>query len=684
MKKIWLRLFGIRFKLTIAFLIPVVCIIILGIVSYQRSATAVKEQYQKSTMQTMGKAVDYLHLIMLGVEDTALKISSDETMVAYYSDIAEEKVDFMAIQKKLKSYLVVDEYIENGYFIAVDGENITTNSGVTFDSNTYKNFMASEDYTQITAFTNKVWMGSSQFLSDVVYGGETKDILTLTRRIKNNMTGKTLGFLILELRPAKIDDILMDLDFGTDSMVVLVTQDLKEVVLEKNILENTEERIISDKQEFNDILQGVEIEGSKYFDFNGKSHLLCHSYIGDLGCILISLIPETTMLEQASGIKQLTIIMVLVASFLAIGVGSFMASGMSSSIKKIIKNADQVAKGDLTVYFTTKRKDEFAELSNSINGMIDSVKNLIGNVQTVFYQVENAVHTVSDTSHNVNGIAKEIGIVIEQIECGVEQQAENSESCLQSLDHLSNKISDVAVNIKEIETISCESKQLVKTGIQTMDILSRKSIETSEMTHSIIKEVEILGDQTKNIYNIIDVISEIADMTNLLALNASIEAARAGDAGRGFAVVANEVKNLSGRSIKSTEEIRRIIEEIQNQTNKTVGRVNLADEILHQEELALADAINAFEDIDSHVSKLAVNINDIAAGTLIIENSKIQTLEAMEGITSVAEQTSASAIEMNSSVDNQVSEMDKLSKFADELQVYSLKLQDAISKFKII
>jgi methyl-accepting chemotaxis protein len=167
-------------------------------------------------------------------------------------------------------------------------------------------------------------------------------------------------------------------------------------------------------------------------------------------------------------------------------------------------------------------------------------------------------------------------------------------------------------------------------------------------------------------------------------LNASIEAARAGEAGRGFAVVANEVKNLSGRSMKSTEEIRKIIEEIQAQTNKTVGRVNLADEILHSEEVALADAVNAFENIDQHVSKLAVNINEIAAGTKVIENSKLQTLDAMQGITSVAQQTSASTVEMSSAVDNQVLEMEKLAKFADELQEYSFKLQEAISKFKIM
>jgi methyl-accepting chemotaxis protein len=464
----------------------------------------------------------------------------------------------------------------------------------------------------------------------------------------------------------------------------LVAQDLKEVALDENMPKNPEEYIISNTQKFADILQGVEMEGNKEIDFRGKPHLLCHTYVGDLGCLLVSLIPESTMLEQASGIKQLTIILVAIAAVLAIGVGSFMASGMSSSIRKIIINANQAAKGDLTVNIATKRKDEFSELSGSINDMIESVKNLIGNVQTVYYQVNNAVHTVSLTSHNVNTIAKEIGASIEQIECGVEQQAENSESCMRSMDQLSDKISDVAVNIKDIDQISNESKRLVSKGILTMEILNSKSIETSDMTHSIIKEVDKLGDQIKNIYNIIDVISEIADQTNLLALNASIEAARAGDAGRGFVVVANEVKKLSDRSLKSTEEIRKIIEVIQTQTNMTVGRVNLADEILRSEELALSDAVHAFEDIDKHVSKLAGNINDITNGTQIIDKAKVQTLDAMQGITSVAQQTSASAVEMSSAIENQVCEMDRLATFADQLQEYSLKLQEAITKFKTV
>lgn len=626
-----------------------------------------------------------ISIYLLDIEKTAYNLSIDDTIVSYYSGTAEEDVDITTVQKRMKAVLGVDEYVEFGYFIATNGEHLSTNGEIKFDNSTYEKYLASADYTQIEARTQKVWT-TSQFLSGFRKADEDlkkSGTLTLTRRVDNILTGETLGFLILEVREEKIGDVLTDLDFGTDSMVILVAQDLTEIALEENISDNVDERIISDEEEFGKILQAVQLEGKKDITFRGAKYLLCYNYIGDLGNILVGLVPETTMLEQANDIKKLTIIMVTLVALLAIGVGNHMASGMSQSIKKIIANVEKAAKGDLTVMITTKRKDEFAELSNSINGMIDSVKHLIGKVQTVSLQVEGAVQTVSSTSFQVNESAREIAIAIEQIESGVEQQAENSESCLLGMDDLAARITDVSVNTKEIDIIFNYSKGLVDTGIQTMNILKSKSNETSIITHAIIGEVEKLGSQVKNIYSIIAVISGIADQTNLLSLNASIEAARAGEVGKGFAVVAIEVKKLADQSLNAAKEIRGIIENIQSQTNRTVERATLADKILQSEELALSDAIQAFREIDVHVSKLAVNIEDIAAGTQIIENTKIITLDAVQGISSVAQQTAAAAVEMSASVDTQITEMKKLSRFADELKDYSGKLQEAIQIFKI-
>jgi methyl-accepting chemotaxis protein len=678
------RRIGIRFQLTIAFFIPVICIIILGVVSYMRTANAVREQYKKSTTQTMGKAMDYLHLLMLDVENTAYDLSVDNTILSYYNGTAVD-VNFTDVNKKMKSALGVDEYVKAGYFIAVNGEHISTNGDVTFGSDSYDKYLASDDYVQISSRNKKVWIGNSSFLSEYKKNDNKKSLsgtLTLIRQIDNSLTGKALGFLILEVRNEKIGDVLTDLDFGQDSMVVLVPQDLNEIALSKNI-KNPEDKLIVDTAEFNAILQDSDVEGQTDILYDGTKYFLCFNYIGTLGNILVGLVPETTMLAQANEIKILTIIIVTVASLLAIGIGGIMALGMSRNIKHIIGNVEKAAKGDLTVKIITKRKDEFAELSNSINSMIHNVKYLISNVQAVSLQVESAVNTVSNTSVHVNQSAKEIGVAIEQIEGGVEQQAENSESCLLGMDDLAAKIADVAVNTKEIEVISNNSKEIVGSGMKAMHILRSKSGETTEITHEIINEVEKLGDQVKNIYSIIGVISEIADQTNLLSLNASIEAARAGEVGKGFSVVATEVKKLADQSMMAAKQIENIIKNVYTQTTKAVERATLAGTILESEKLALEDAVLAFHNIDEHVSKLALNIKEISAGTEIIENSKVTTLDAVQGISAVAEQTAAAAVEMSASVDSQITEMDKLAIFANELNQYSTKLQEAIQIFKV-
>jgi methyl-accepting chemotaxis protein len=337
-KKLRIKSFGIRFKLILAFSLPVACIIILGIISYQRTTDAVKEQYRKSTMQTMGKAADYLNLLMLKVEDTALAISSDETLVSYYGKKSDESVDLTVVTKKLKSYLVADDYVKNGYFIAVNNDNISTNNSVTFDSKAYEDYKASLDYVEINGRGNKVWLGSSQFLSGKVYGGEPQAVLTLTRLVKDFASGETLGYLILEIRPEVIEDILTDLDFGKNSLVVLVGQDKNEIALQDKLTGKPGDFLISNTDTYNDILQNVEIEGfKKNIEFQGAKNLMCYTYIGNLGCVMVGLVPNATMLEQTNAIKMLTLLLVVIASLLAIGVGSYMAYGMSSNINKIIK-----------------------------------------------------------------------------------------------------------------------------------------------------------------------------------------------------------------------------------------------------------------------------------------------------------------------------------------------------------
>ena len=227
------------------------------------------------------------------------------------------------------------------------------------------------------------------------------------------------------------------------------------------------------------------------------------------------------------------------------------------------------------------------------------------------------------------------------------------------------------------------TNSLVLEGIHTMDALSASSEQTTENLAHISQEIQALVHMVDNINNIIAVITEIADQTNLLSLNASIEAARAGEQGKGFAVVAAEVKKLADESLAATEQIEKIINEVQAQSDKTIRYVEEAGGIMTKQEEAVSTAVATFRNINEYVRKLSEGINRIASQTDAMNASKNATMEAICSITAVIQENSASVCEMEGSISYQKEQIETLSGYAENLQHVSQELKDAINMFII-
>ena len=679
---------GIRFKLIATFLLPVAFIILLGVISYNQTAGSLEQLYQTSSMQILGKSADYLEVVLLNVETVAYDISADWEIVNFYSGTEQEGVDFDYIDRKINNWLATDTYIENGYFVSTKGsQHISTNMDVKFGSDAYNKFMQTKDYTEVTSRNRKVWIGESEFLQ--MYKTKAEDPyanrkLTLIRRVENILTGEDVGYVILEVRTNVMEELLAEINLGEGSKVLLVAQDNTEIMQNGTYPESVEQKVITGTKSYTNIQQSIEHSGSwKMSMSNGDMYWMCYYYLGDLGNVIIGFIPQETLLEQATGIRNTTVMIVLVAVVSVTIIAFAMAQGIGNTIKSIVEGVAVAAKGDLTVFVKTKRKDEFKTLADSVNDMITAMKGLIGQVSVSVAQVEEAADKVSEAKETVLESASGLVNVGTQIRAGSGSQEDGAVECANNMDVLSSKIEEVSDNTQQIETMTRTTNDLVLEGIHTMDALSVSSAQTTENLLHISEEIQILVKMVDNINNIIAVISEIADQTNLLSLNASIEAARAGEQGKGFAVVASEVKKLAEESLAATEQIEKIISEVQAQSGKTIHYVEAAGGILERQEEAVSSAVSTFKNIHQYVSKLSEGIDSISNQTAAMDSSKNSTMEAICSITAVIEQNSASVCEMEESIAYQKGQVEALSRYAENLQHVSQELSAAINMFTI-
>ncbi len=678
---------GIRAKLLMAFALPVVFVILLGIISYRQTASSLQELYKTSTMQILGKSADYLEVLMLKVEATAYSISQEKDLVSYFSGTPEEGVDFDYVDTKFKSMLSTDEYVENGYFIAINGgKHISTNPEVTLGSDAYDKFMDSKDYVEVTSRNRKVWLGESGFLSgykpapENAYGNRS---MTVVFRVDNVLTGEDIGFLILEVRNSVMEKLLGEIDLGNNSTVLLVAQDNTEITTPENYSETPEDKLITSTKAYEKMQQSVDKSGSFNITYKGQGTWMCYYYIGDIGNSIVGLIPNATMLEQANGIKLNTIMIVIVLSVIMSLLASLIAVGIGTNIRNIITGVEEAAKGDLTIAIKTKRRDEFAVLCASVNNMIAAMKELITKVAEGALQVDEAVTKVGGMNTGVYEVTEGLSCSIAQIQSGAEYQEEGARNCLNNMDNLAEKITLVENNTKEIQKISNDGKTLVSSGIGIMEKLYNTSEMTTGNLQEIVGELEELGDSVSNINRIIEVITEVADQTNLLALNASIEAARAGEAGKGFSVVASEVKNLAAQSVMAAEQIKDIIGEVQKRSGEILEHAGQTGNVLKSQEQAVDRAVEAFKDMDAYMERLSGNIDEIMVQTQAIDREKETTLGAVQSISSIIEQNAAATVHMGQDVGKQKRQVEELSHCAENLQEVSKELKTAIRIFTI-
>ena len=683
---------GIRFKITVAFIVPVVLMIGLGVISYNRSAEALTSNYESSSKSTLDTAASYMNLIIETIRTASYDISVSTIAREYYGqtyakDAYKESTVFSTLRTEIESRKIANKYIRNIAFVANYGNAISTALSY-LDDSIYEN-VRKLDCAKRTDKEDFIWLGNHPELDD--YIGTSRYAFGILRKAYN-MKFRQIGYVVVDVDYDEIANHIASINMGENAILALITPDGREISY-KNIPvsdeaegqanDSLDTEYIVNSELYDKILASEENGGSEYVEYEGEKYLLLYNKLESQGFMMVSLVPESYIIADADETARITAAAVAVTALIVIVIGFILSTSMGTTIRKIMNGLEKASTGDLTVDIHTRRKDEFMILCESTNQMLGNIRALINKADTVAKALGNASERVGGNSGILLEETKSITTSISDVEQGIVMQAKDAENCLTRMDDLSKKIGVVSENTGKIADIADVTKSTVSDGLATIDTLQDKVKATTQVTAEVISNIEDLEKASQSIANIVGAINDIADETSLLSLNASIEAARAGDAGRGFAVVAESIRKLAEQSLNSVNEIRNIVGKIQKQTVDTVEVAKQAEVIVNSQEEALKATIDVFHDIDKHVSGLAENLSQISAGIDAMEGAKKDTLAAIESISAVAEETASAVTEVNEAAGRQLEAVKKLNNESEELIDRSEDLVEAINKFTI-
>lgn len=401
--------------------------------------------------------------------------------------------------------------------------------------------------------------------------------------------------------------------------------------------------------------------------------------------VVLMIIPAVVMLilpkDPSAGIQtQLTVLLVLCV--LAGVLINIIISIFHNSLKKLLEVMRKVEKGDLTAVAYEKGMSELKALSDISGNITKGFNDLISEVYSSFVEVRHLIDTVSETfeesARNSNDISRSTKAVTD----GAIKQAEDTEACYRLTTDLVGQVNTVSRSTELMSDRAEIVKEMTDSGKKSIGELLEKSKLTETNIAEINKSIEGLFEMARDISKITELITAIASQTNLLSLNAAIEAAKAGEAGKGFAVVAGEVKKLAQKSLDAAMSIVNMVKNVQAQVDNTTEKINAVTQAILYQIDAVHKTNDAFNGIESASEELFLQLGTVKNGMVQLEDFKTKLAASIENISSVAAQTAASSQEIMSLMYSQGNTADVLLEMSSNLKNIVDGIDEKLSRYE--
>jgi len=384
--------------------------------------------------------------------------------------------------------------------------------------------------------------------------------------------------------------------------------------------------------------------------------------------------------------EMTTIFAYAVALTTGLILGWLLTKGLSRNIGKITDSVEAISEGDLSLELDIKAKmfpDETVGIANSINLMAENLRVLVSQIRSTSGHVSESAHTLSSTTLEVNASTEEIAKALEQISHGAEIQAEMAGKG-------STLIHELAISVELVANRAKESAQSARDTTATAQQGTDLAKQTMNLMKEFLATVEYTGQQfaelngkLQQVGKIADIIVEISRQTNMLALNASIEAVRAGEYGKGFTVVAEEVRKLADGTGRSAAEIIDLVGLIKEDSVKVRDTFAASSRQVNEGKKKIDSTAGVFQSIVQSVMEAERKANSIADLSSMQIDGAHKMVKAIDEIAKVAEDNAASTEQVSAATEEQSAAMQEMAAASRELAALATDLLKAVERFKL-
>ncbi|MDM5350511.1 methyl-accepting chemotaxis protein [Lysinibacillus sphaericus] len=388
--------------------------------------------------------------------------------------------------------------------------------------------------------------------------------------------------------------------------------------------------------------------------------------------------------KPAESILKLTMIVIGVAIIIGVLVIWQYASSMAKPINRVVQAMERFAEGDLTQEsMSIRSKDEIGKLANAMNQMQSKLKDMIHNIAQASDLITTSSKELSQSANEVNMGAEQVAITMNELASGAEGQAHHSNELTSLMERFTADLRETNQYGEHIHQSSFEVLGLTNEGSQLMTSSNSQMKKIDSIVQNAVEKVKKLDAQAQEISKLVVVIKDIANQTNLLALNAAIEAARAGEHGKGFAVVADEVRKLAEQVGYSVNDITTIVANIQQDFDVVTSSLEDGYQEVKEGTIQIKATSETFTTISDSINDVVESVQLISKNLSKVTDDGQKMNSAIQEIAAVAEESAAGVEQTTATTEQTSSSMEVMAGKSAQLSTLAIELKTLVAQFKL-